>query len=36
MDVIWDDMQKVTHAVDKRYNSDMFEYQQLMEWEEKI
>ena len=35
MDVIWDDTQKSTQAVDEMYNSDMFNEQQLMEWEEK-
>ena len=36
MDVIWDDTQKVTQSVDKMYNSEMFDEQQLMEWEDKI
>ena len=36
MDVNWDDTQKVTQAVDKIYNSDIFDEQQLMEWEEKV
>ena len=35
MDVIWDDTQKVTQTVNERYNSDMFDEQQLMDWEDK-
>ena len=36
MDVIWDDTQKSTQAVDEMYNSDMFNEQQLMGWEDKF
>ena len=31
MDVIWDNTQKVTQAVDEVYNIDMFDEKQLME-----
>ena len=35
MAIKWDDAQKVTQAVDKMYNSNLFDKKHMMEWEDK-